>query len=190
MMRTALAILMLTVFSGCAAVTAVTAVSGYAVESVANLFQDHEESLLVSMQTSLAASQRSLDTMRLNISVVESLKDGYLLKFGNEKLDGKIRLIQQTTKLTTVQVTVRDGINREDSVERAIILEIKEKAEKIGQKTSFAFNNYNNIREKPSIQSERVGWYRQGSELETNKLRKSDWLLIKMPSGKKAYLKG
>ena len=190
MMRTVLAILMVTVLSGCAAVTAVTAVSGYAVESVANLFQDQEESLPISMQTSLAASQRSLDALRLEISVVESLKDGYLLEFGNEKLDGTIKLIQQTTMLTTIQVTVRAGISREDSVERAIILAIKEKAEKLGRTTSFAFNNYNNIREKPSVQSERIGWYRPGADLDTRELQKSDWLLIKMPSGKAAYLKG
>jgi hypothetical protein len=42
----------------------------------------------------------------------------------------------------------------------------------------------------PKISAKKVGWYLPGKLLEVKPLKDSEWLRIKMPSGKTAYLKG
>jgi len=185
--RIIVAALVSLMMSGCAIVTAV---SGTAVEGLVYMFQGEEESFPVSMRTMLVATQRGLQKTDLNVSVLEPTKDGYLMGFGNENLDGKIGLKKQTNKLTTVSIKVKDGGMREESVERALISTVRKESEKVKRSARFNFARYRNIREKKNVNSKQVGWYLPGKFLDVKAIQKSPWLRIKMPSGKTAYLKG
>ncbi|MDQ6995935.1 MAG: SH3 domain-containing protein [Mariprofundus sp.] len=168
---------------------AVSAIPGAMYGMVADQFSGEEESFASSMRLTLAATQRSLQTMRLNIDVLEFLDDGYAIAFNNNKLDGKINLKKQTGRLTTVYVKVRATV-REDSVERVIIEMIKAELKKLPANARLRRSNLHNLRAKPDIQSKRLGWYRPGAKLDAHRIGTKGWLKIKMPSGKMAYLKG
>jgi hypothetical protein len=176
--------------SGCAAATAIAVVPGAFLEAVADQFIGEEESFSTSMKTTLAVTQLSLRSMKLDVDVLEIQQEGgYGIAFGNAKLDGTISLKKQTERLTTIYVKVR-RTTREESVERAIIESIRVKIKSISQGIRFQKAGYRNLREKPTVKSARLGWFRPGARLEAFKSRTSDWLRIKLPSGKMAYLKG
>lgn len=173
--------------AGC---TAASAVSGLAADRVVRLFESQEESLPISMRASLVAVQHSLRSVYLDVAVLEPVEDGYLLEFSNDKLDGKIELRRQTPALTTISIQVKSGVQREDSVERAILEGIRKRAQTISVSDRFQFRDYDNILEQPTTGSAKLGWYLPGSKLDVSTTRDEEWLKIKMPSGRTAYLKG
>ncbi len=185
--RLIIAALVSLTMAGCAVVAAV---GGTAVEGVAYLFQGEEESFPVSMRSALAAAQRGLKKSGLDSSILEPVSGGYLIAFGNENLDGKLSLKKRTESLTTVGAKVRNGVLRQDSVERALIEVFREEVKKAKKSDRFNFKRYKNIREAPEVNAKRVGWYLPGKFLEVKPLKDSKWLRITMPSGKTAYLKG
>ncbi|MFC1567973.1 SH3 domain-containing protein [Pseudomonadota bacterium] len=143
------------------------------------------------MRATLVAVQKGLKKADLDASVLEPVEDGYLIEFGNENLDGKITLTRQTKSLITVSVKVKSGVSREESVEQALVDTIRKNSEMVKRYEHFDFGRYKNIREEPKPLAKQVGWYLPGKHLEVQKsLKDSDWLRIKMPSGKTAYLKG
>jgi len=176
--------------SGCVAMTTVAAIPGALIGGAVGFFRGQDESIPVSMQTSLASVQQGLRRMELDVDVLEPFKEGYAIGFGNEKLDGTVKLKRQTPKLTTVSIIVRRGVGRQKSVEQAIMKEIRKISERRGANKKFDFRGYHYVRIKPSIQTQRVGWYRPGAKLEATRSRKHGWLRIKMPSRKWGYLKG
>jgi len=175
---------------GCTAVAAVTAVPAALFEVVANQFVGEEKSFPASMGRTLAAIQKTLWQMKLDVDVVESQEDGgYGIGFGNKRLDGEITLRKQTEELTTVYIKVR-GSTREKSVEHAITEMIETKLKQMPKRARFSTKKYNNLRAKPTAKSARLGWFRPGASLDVRKSRTDGWLRIKLPSGKTAFLKG
>ena len=185
--RLIIAALILLMMSGCAVVAAV---GGAAVEGAVFLFRGEEESFPASMRGSLAIAQRVLKKSGLNPDVLEPVIGGYLIAFGNENLDGKLSLRKRTESLTTVGAKVRSGALRQDSVERALMTSFREEVKKLKNSDRFNFKGYKNIREMPKVSAKKVGWYLPGKLLDVKPLKDSEWLRIKMPSGKTAYLKG
>ncbi|GAV20363.1 hypothetical protein MMIC_P1328 [Mariprofundus micogutta] len=186
----ALIILLPFMLSGCVAVTAVSAIPGAVFEVLGNQFVGLEKSFPSSMKRTLAAIQSSLRDMKLDIDVLEIQEDGgYGIGFGNQRLDGTMTVRRQTPQLTTVYIKVRSS-SREESVETAITELIEVKLKKLPRYTRFSRKKYNNLRAKTSVDSKRVGWFRPGASLEVSKIGSQGWLMIKLPSGKTAYLKG
>jgi len=176
--------------SGCAGLVAASAIPGAMYGMVADQFSGEEESFAATMRLTLAATQRSLQNMQLDIDMLEIMNDeGFAISFNNNKLDGRITLSKQTGRLSTVYVKVRATI-REDSVERAIIEMIKDELKKQPANAQLKRGNLHNLRAKPDIQSKRLGWYRPGAKLDAHRTGAKGWLKVKMPSGKMAYLKG
>jgi len=174
---------------GCAAMTAVSAVPGALFEVVATQFGGEEESFPRNIRPTLAAMQLGLRSMKLDADVLEIQDDGYTVAFSNGKLNGVIRLEKMTPRLTTVHVKVR-GNMREASVERAIIKSVRTKLNRMEGKQRFRFAGYHNLRAKPDVKTARLGWCRPQAKLDIRRNGKSDWLRLKLPSGKIAYLKG
>jgi hypothetical protein len=176
--------------TSCAAVTSVAAVPGSLLGAVANQFIGEEESFAASMETTLAAIQLSLRSMKLDVDILEIQQAGeYAIAFGNARLDGSIMLKKQTERLTTINIKARDTM-REESVERAIIETIRTKMKTMPNDKRFQKAGYHNLHEKPTIKSARLGWFRPGSRLEAVNSRTPGWLRITLPSGTMAYLKG
>ena len=175
---------------GCAAVTAVSAVPGALIEVAATQFKSEEKSFPRHISTTLAAVQASLSSMKLDVDVLEIQENGYAIAFGNEKLDGKITLEEMTPKLTTMQIKVRRKM-REASVEQAIIASVEARLDRMkkNRKQSFQFAGYDNLMTEPDAKTKRVGWYRKSAKLETYRNGKSEWLKVKLPSGKTAYMR-
>ncbi len=173
--------------SGC---VVVGGVAGAAVEGMVYMFRGEEESFSITMRSALVAAQRGLKQADLDVDLLEPDANGYLIGFGNENLTGQIHLEKQTSSLTTIEVKVRAGAMREDSIERALLTSIREQAKKARRGDRFDFRGYKSLREKPEDRSNKVGWYRPGAMLEVYEMSKSDWLRIKMPSGKQAFFKG
>ncbi|MES0371963.1 MAG: DUF3568 family protein [Mariprofundaceae bacterium] len=185
--RLILATLVSITMSGCAIVAAV---GGTAVEGLVYIAQGEEASFPISMRATLVAVQHGLKKADLDVSVLEPVEAGYLITFGNENLDGKVKLTKQTKSLTTVSIKVKSGVSREKSVEQALLETIRKKSESVKRFARFNFGRYKNIREKPNAFAKKLGWYLPGKHLEVKPLKDSKWLRIKMPSGKTAYLKG
>ena len=176
--------------TSCAAVTSVAAVPGSLLGAVANQFIGEEESFAASMETTLAAIQFSLRSMKLDVDILEIQQAGeYAIAFGNAKLDGSIMLKKQTERLTTINIKVR-GTMRKESVERAIVETMRAKMKTMPSDKRFQKAGYNNLRKAPSTESAHLGWFRPGSRLEALKSKTPGWLKIKLPSGETAYLKG
>jgi hypothetical protein len=169
---------------------AVSAVGGGMVDGALYLFKSEKESLLYPMRKMLVATQQTLEASRLQANLIEPVEDGYILEFGNDKLDGTVHLIEETPQLTTVAARVHKGMSREKSVEKAIFKGIRESVERVGKHARFDFTQYHNIRAKPTVNAEKVGWYIPGSKLNVFPTREEGWLRVKMPSGKRAFLKG
>jgi len=172
--------------SGCAIVGGV---AGAAVEGVVYMFKGEEESFSITMRSALVATQRGLHRADLEVDLLEPVERGYEIGFGNKSLTGQISLTKQTNSLTTMEIKVRDGAMREDSIERALIMSIREQAKKATNSDRFDFTVYKDIHAKADEQSKRVGWFRPGARLDVQKVGRSEWLRIKMPSGKQAFLK-
>jgi len=173
--------------SGC---VLVGGVAGAAVDGMVYMFKGEEESFSITMRSALVAAQRGLQRADLNVDVLEPVDEGYEIGFGNKNLSGGISLEKQTSSLTTMEVKVRAGAMREDSIERALLESIREQAKKATRWDHFDFRGYKDIRAKGDVKSKRVGWFRPGARLDVQKMGRSEWLLIKMPSGKKAFIKG
>jgi len=176
--------------SGCAGLGAVAAIPGAMYSMVADQFSGEEESFAYNMDAALAAAQLALREMQLDMDMLEIQHDGgYGIVFANNKLDGKITLSKQTPSLTTVEARVR-SITRQESIERAIIQMIGAELHKLPEHARFQPTNLYNLRAKPSVQSQRLGWYRPDAKLDAQHSGTTGWLKVKMPSGKIAYLKG
>jgi len=178
------------ILGGCAVASTVAAVPEALVQGAVDLFRSQEESLPVSMQTSLASTQQGLRMMKLDADVLEPVKEGYAIGFGNETLDGTVELKRQTSMLTTISVAVHQGIGRQKSVEQAIIKELRNQSERMGTDQRFDFRGYQDIRLKPAIKAKRIGWFRPGAMLNAKKTRKTGWIKVRMPSGGWGYLQG
>jgi len=179
--------------SGCAILTTVSGVAGAAFDGLFYMFQGSERSISISMRSTLVAVQRGLNKSGLNVNVLEPVKDGYMIEFGNDNLDGSIELEKQTDSLTTVTVKVKSGAMsmRQDSVEQAILETIEEQSKKVGGSDRFDFNGYDRIYKEPEESSPKIGWFLPGTLLNVSKIYNNpEWLNIKMPSGKQGYLKG
>jgi len=184
------ALLMLTGLPGCVALTAATAVPGALVDVVAGQFVGQEVSVAYNMQHTIASIQTVLQIMRLDIDILEIRQDGeYMISFSNDKLDGAISLRKQTERLTSMYIKVRAN-TREESVESAIISLVEQQLKTLPKDARFKNAQYHKLMDQPSIASGVVGWFRPGAMLAAEQSRKQDWLQIKLPSGKMAYLKG
>jgi hypothetical protein len=144
----------------------------------------------VDMRTALVATQRGLRATRLDVDVLEPVKDGYYIVFGNDKLDGKLQLTPQTSMLTTMDIKVHHGISREESVEKTLMDEIQNATTHVSQRQGFDFRGYGEIRAQPENGAKRLGWYRQRAKLEVKASRQKGWLSIEMPSGAEGYVEG
>ena len=173
--------------SGCAVVTAVSAVPGALLGVAQSQFSREEESFPRNIESTAAAVQLSLQSLKLDADVLEIRDNGYSIGFGNENIKGKIKLEKMTPKLTTMRIRVRNKM-REASVERAIIESVRSKLARVGRKQRFSLKGYGRLRSKPDRQTAKLGWYRQSAELDTHRNGKSDWFRLKLPSGKVAYL--
>ncbi len=176
--------------SGCASLAVVAAIPGALYGVVADEFSDEEESFPYSMRMTLAATQKALQEMQLNIDLLEIRKEGgYGIAFNNNKLDGEIILTKQTERLTTAHIRVK-ATTREESVERVIVQMIHAELKKLPKGANIQKSQFHNLRAKPTVLSKRLGWFRPGARLAAVKTGNKGWLKVKMPSGKMAYLKG
>ena len=176
---------------GCTALAPLAAIPGVVVEGAVSLFRAEEEGLPASLPRTLAAVQQGLRRMELDVDILEPerKKDGYRIAFGNERLDGLIKLKRQTPRLTTVAVRVRRGALREEAVEKAIMKMVRDLATSRHGRRRFDFRGYRYIHKKPELKSERIGWYRARAQLEVAKARRSGWLRLRMPSKQWGYIK-
>jgi len=183
-------LLLAVTLSSCATVTTVAAIPGVVVEGVVGMFQGQERSMAVGMRTALVASQQGLRATRLDVDVLEPVKGGYDIAFGNDRLDGRLQLTPQTPMLTTMDITVRHGFSREKSVEKTLLDEIQATSAHVSQRQAFDFAHYGDIRAEPDSKAKRIGWFRYRAKLEVKTSRASGWLSIKMPSGIQGFLQG
>ena len=183
-------LLLAVALSGCATITTVAAIPGVMVEGVVGLFQGQEQTMPVDMRTALVASQRGLRATRLDVDVLEPVKDGYDIAFGNDNLDGKLELTPQTPMLTTLDIVVRHGVMRKESVEKTLLAEIQSASLHVRPHRAFDFAGYGEIRADPNPKAKRLGWFRHHAKLEVKATRVAGWLSIKLPSGAKGYLQG
>lgn len=183
-------LLLAAALSGCAAMTTVAAIPGVMVEGVVGMFQGQEQSMPVDMRTALVATQKGLRATRLDVDVLEPFKGGYDIAFGNDKLDGQLQLTPQTPMLTTLDIKVRHGFSREESVEKTLLSEIQSASAHVSRHQHFDFAGYGEIRAQPNPTAKRLGWFRHHAKLEVHASRFSGWLSIKLPSGAQGYLQG
>ena len=177
-------------FSGCTALTAASAIPGALYGVVADQFSSEEVSFPNSMRATLAATQHSLQTMRLDIDILEIQADGgYGIAFNNKELYGEITLRQHTIQLTTVLVRVKT-ITREESIEHAIIQLIESTLKDQTSIASFQIEAYHDLRAKPTNKAKHLGWFRPGAMLDAQSSKTTGWLKVNLPSGGVAYLKG
>ncbi len=179
--------LSLGVLSSC---TLIAAVGGAAVDGAVYVFSSEKKSLPFSMRKILVAVQKTLDSMDLSASLIEPVDDGYIIEFANNKLSGSMTLELETERLTTISGRAYKGISRQKSVENAIFEGIQTAALGVKNYERFNFKKYHYIRSKPSVTSSKVGWFVPGKKLNVSPSKTTGWLKIKMPSGKKAFLKG
>ncbi|MDQ6992968.1 MAG: SH3 domain-containing protein [Mariprofundus sp.] len=188
--RFIIALLLLSYLPSCVAVTALSAIPGSLVTVVADQFRGNEVSFAYSMRRTIATSQRVLQSMRLDIDILEIQSDGgYMLSFNNAKLEGTIQLRSQTPRLTTLYIKVKSR-TREESVEQAIVDLVEQKLKTLPNGIRFQEAKYQSIMGQPSTESPIIGWFRPGSTLVAHKSELKEWLEVQLPSGKKAYLKG
>lgn len=181
---------MLLLLSGCAGVVAV---GGAVSEFVVDNFKGVETSLPITMNAAMASVQQGLIATDFSAEVIEFQQDGYLISFRNGDLEGLLALSKQTKKLTTLYVKVKStaGVIREETVEKTLLEVISKRSKRVRSRARFNYAGYNFIRAKPSIKSKKVGRYKRGVELKLQRSPEDNaWLQIKMPSGKKAFLKG
>ena len=188
--RIILALVVSAMMSGCVLLTTVSGVAGAAVDGLFYMFQGAEESLSISMRSTLVAVQRGLKKSGLHASVLEPVEDGYMIAFGNENLDGEIALEKETERLTTLVIKVKSNAMRQDSIERALVVTIREQSKTVRNSDRFDFRRHRDIYENKDATSKKVGWFLPGTMLDVTEVPNSDWLKIKMPSGAHGFLKG
>lgn len=176
--------------SGCAAVTAVSAIPGALYGAVADQFLSKEVSVPHSMRACLVAIQHSLQTMRLDIDILEVQENGgYGISFNNHRLNGEIILLKQTESLTTINIRVK-SMTRQESIEHAIIKMVENTLKDQTKEATFQLSAYNDLRAQPTIKSRHLGWFRPGAILEANKSNVDGWLNVELPSGDSAFIQG
>lgn len=190
MMRVRLLLCGSLLLGGCAAVAAVSAIPGVVVERAVGYFKGQEASLALDMQHSLLAVQQGLERMDLHVNVLEPVAGGYLVEFGNGELDGGVHLQRQTQNLTTLSVSAHRGMSHQDSVELAIIKEVRSYSEQMTEDARFDFTGYKGVYVKPDEDSNKVGWFLPGQKMHVSKSVRVGWLKIKLPSGQVGYIKG
>lgn len=184
------ALLALTTLSGCAAITTISALPGALFGVVSDQFSSEEISVAYSMRATLAATQHSLQTMRLDIDTLEMQADGdYGISFTNHNLDGSITLRPHTARLTTIQVSVTTT-SREESIEQAIVKLITNILKQQPSTARLDVASYKHIYAQPDHSAKQLGWFRPGARLEARNSDKPGWLAVTLPSGDKAFLYG
>lgn len=182
--------LLASIQSGCTGLTAAAAIPGTMYGMVASQFTGEERSFAASLARALAATEQSLKAMRIDLDLIEIVNDSqYIVAFYNHQLEGRIELEGQTERLTTVHVRVRQTL-RQESVETAIVEMIEEQLDTMPKRAALSLHHLHNLRAKPSINARRIGWYRPGALLDAHRSGTKDWLKVKLPSGKMAFLKG
>lgn len=177
------------VLQGCVAVSTLGSIPSSVVEGTIYMFSGVKVSLPLPMKATLVTVQRGLRKISLDVNVLEQTEEGYNIEMGNEELDGYIALERETKSLTTLYIKVRKGALRQSSIEDAIINSIREQSTHLPRHAKFNLSAYLPLRKRPKPSSPVVGWYRQGALAALKTSKKKAWLLITMPSGKRAYLR-
>jgi len=176
--------------SGCTALTAASAIPGALYGIVADQFSSEEVSFPNSMRATLAATQHSLQTMRLDIDILEIQSNGgYGIAFNNKELYGEITLRKHTERLTTLLLRVKT-LTREESIEHAIIQLIERTLKEQTSLANFQIEAYQDLRAKPTNKAKHLGWFRPGAMLDARNSGTIGWLEVNLPSGNLAYLQG
>jgi len=176
--------------SGCALMTTVSGVAGAAFDGLFYMFQSVEESFSLNMRATLVATQRGLEKSGLHVNVLEPADDGYLIEVGDESIDGYITLERETDSLTTINIKIKKGGMRQESIERALVATIKEQSKLVKESDTFDFTGYHAIHERRDAASTKIGWFLPGTPIKVTKIGDRNWLGITMPSGSLAYLQG
>jgi len=189
--RTIIALILLSCsLSSCAAVTAVSAIPGALYGVVADQFLSKEVSVPHSMRACLVAIQHSLQSMRLDIDILEVQENGgYGISFNNHRLNGEITLLKQTESLTTIKIRVK-SMTRQESIEHAIIKMVESTLKNQDKTATFQLAAYHDLRAQPTTKSKHLGWFRPGAILDADKSKVIGWLTVDLPSGDSAYIQG
>jgi len=170
--------------------SAVSAVSGSAVNGVLDMFQGEELGLPMHLRLTLVSVQKGLRSLDLNVDILEERPDKIFVQFNNKKLRGSMELNRETAKLTTVFVRVRSGVMRNKSVEKAVLQAVKKAAVKVSSRNKFSYNGYLYVYAKPDSKSPKIAWFKRGSMATYTKVMSDDsWIQIKLPSNKKGFIK-
>ncbi len=174
---------------GCQVMTMVAAVPAAIVEPIFGQFGAEERSLPVTMRAALYGVTKALARMDLRVDTLEYADEGYDIGFASEKLEGRIQLLRQTGRLTTVRVRVKSKL-RQESVETAVLDLVEQYSRKARRRDRARFRGYKPMHEKPDRASAKIGIYRPGARLNARAARREGWLEIKLPSGHRAYVEG
>ncbi len=174
---------------GCQVMTMVAAIPAAVVEPIFGQFGTEERSLPVTMRAALYGVARGLARMDLRVDTLEYKDEGYDIGFASENLEGRIQLIRQTDRLTTVRVRVKSKL-RQESVETAVLDLVEQYSRKARRRDRARFRGYKPMHKKPDRASAKIGLYRPGARLDARKARRAGWLEIKLPSGHRAYIEG
>ena len=112
------------------------------------------------------------------------------IAFAKDPRDGKLQLTPHPPMMTTLDIVVRHGFSREESVEKTLLTEIQDAAAHVSAHQSFDFAGYGDIRAAPDSTAKRLGWFRHHAKLEVKASRHGGWLSIALPSGAQGYLQG
>lgn len=153
------------------------------------MFEGTKMSCSVNMRVALVSVQRGLERSGLHVNLLEPVQDGYRVELGDGKLEGSIRLIRQTTSLTTLDIKIKKNAMRQDSIELALLEVIKEQNGSVSDSDAFDFSNYRAILARQDTSSERVGWLLPSTPVHLVRFGNSGWLYVRMPSGRPGYLK-
>jgi len=182
--------------SGCTGVTAVSAalgmVPGFVVEGIFKQAQGGEKSMPVSMREGLALSQSSLRDMGFDADIIEPTEKECFIAFSKQKINGAIHMVKKTERLTTFEVSVRDGVTRDASVEEALFAELNKKITPGELSKDFDTTGYRQVRTGPDDSSAPLGLVKDGAEIEVVGLSKNNdgWVKVKMPSSKLGWFNG
>ncbi|MDQ6961375.1 MAG: SH3 domain-containing protein [Mariprofundaceae bacterium] len=170
--------------------SAVSAVSGTAVNGVLSMFQGKELSLPIGLDPTLYSVQKALRNLGLEVDTLVKEKNRYYVQFNNEKLHGNMQLDRETLKLTTLFVQVRAAVVRNESVEKAVLQAVEKATKKVSRRSTFSYRGYLYMYEKPDSKSKKVAWLRRGSMVKFDPvLSNKEWVQVKLPSNKKGFVK-
>jgi len=169
--------------------SAVSTVSGSAMDGVLSLFQGEEVSLPLNTRATLASCQRGLQQVGIKVDVLEQRDDGYALRFANDKFKGSLEVHLETAQLNTVFVQVRSGLMRNTSVEKAIVKSISDASRHVSARSTFSFKGYKHVYAEPSRKEKHLAWYRQGADIRHHKaIADPQWVQIQLPSMRPGYI--